>query len=298
MNNTTRLQPSFPPYAQTVVGIVFGILLLLTIVLNVMALRVLYRTRARYSVLFSVYLAHVFLSNILVNLLDIPFDFFDKMFPGHLTFTPCIVYSYVNWMLFAILTNAHLLITLNRVWAVVHPFSYHRLQHSLRLAVGSCAVTWLFVHVCAGPLFIYRIYRLNEHDTCLIDMTDYSPAQSIPVQIWETAVFAVLFVVPIVSIVALYPWIAWKRKQAKRFLRRDSTKVARQSVTDGKTFRVLMVLTGSLLFSWIPELIWWIMQDWVGIDAAVYAVIDLVLDMTWAAQGLLDPTLFIMVLRE
>ncbi|XP_055351794.1 C3a anaphylatoxin chemotactic receptor-like [Paramacrobiotus metropolitanus] len=298
MNNTTTEfdhTADHAPFSGRTILAVYAAILTLIIVSNTAALIILYRTKNNgYSAAFTTYLVHLFTVNILTNLLDIPLDIVEKAYSALLTPPQCALYTYVNWALMAVLVYSHLAITLNRLWAVVHPHSYRK-RHTLRLAVGVCCSIWIVVHLCAVPLFAYRLTHQPENDVCLLDMTDYSSDLSVPVQIWGTVVFVVLFLLPTLAIVLLYPLIEGIRQRARRrvAITSGSSLYGRKMVADPRTFRMLLALTVSLLCTWMPQLIWLLLEDWITLDPVTQDLVDLVLDYTWTVQALLDPIMFI-----
>ncbi|XP_055351793.1 type-1 angiotensin II receptor-like [Paramacrobiotus metropolitanus] len=301
MNNTTTTNfnriTDHTSFNDRTILAVYVVILTLIIAINTAALVILYRTKRNgYSAAFSFYLVHLFIMNILTNLLDIPLDIAEKAYSACLTATQCAFYTYVNWALMAVLVYSHLAITLNRLWAVLHPHSY-RQRHTLRLAVGICCLIWIVVHLCVVPLFAYRLTHQSENDVCLLDMTDYSSDLSVPVQIWGTVVFVVLFLLLTLAIVLLYPLIEGIRQRARRrvAITSGSSLYGRKMVADPRTFRMLLALTVSLLCAWMPQLIWLLLEDWITLDPVTQDLVDLVLDYTWTVQALLDPIMFIAV---
>ncbi|XP_055351789.1 type-1 angiotensin II receptor B-like [Paramacrobiotus metropolitanus] len=222
MNNSTltelefnRTEAAHDPVNGRAMLTVYIIILTLTVVTNATALIILYRTKSSgYSAAFGIYLIHLFTMNILSNLLDIPLDIAEKVYSVRFTAAHCALYTYVNWALMAVLVYSHLAITLNRLWAVLHPHSY-RQRHTLQLAVGICCLIWIVVHLCAVPLFAYRLTHQSENDVCLLDMTDYSSDLSVPVQIWETKVvadprtFRMLLALTVSLLCAWMPQLIW-----------------------------------------------------------------------------------------
>ncbi|XP_055351790.1 cholecystokinin receptor type A-like [Paramacrobiotus metropolitanus] len=290
--NRTAAHTSFS--GQTILAVYIAILTLI-IASNATALVILHRTKSNgYSAAFSFYLVHLFTMNILTNLLDIPLDIAEKVYSARLTTVVCVLYSYVNWVLVSVLVYSHLAITLNRLWAVLHPHSY-RQRHTLRLAVGICCLIWIVVHLCVVPLFAYRLTHQSENDVCLLDMTNYSPGFSLRVQTWETSIFVLLFLLPTLAIVLLYPLIEGLRQRARRrvAINNESLYGRKKMVADPRTFRMLLALTVSLLCAWLPQLIWLLLKGWVALDRATKDMVDLVLDFTWTVQALLDPVMFI-----
>ncbi|XP_055336777.1 chemerin-like receptor 1 [Paramacrobiotus metropolitanus] len=315
MNNSTRADEwdttdFLSTYTATIiVASVYSLILLLIIVFNIQALWSLYKAKTEHSTSFSVYLAHLFVMNVLASVTVVPLDVVDTLLSDNLTISQCAFATFANWALFAVVVNSHLLITINRLWAVLWPHNYREV-HSIRFAGLSCLILWLYVFVWILPVFTHRISHTDDY-RCRLDLMDFPLNQQTSVSVWEGATFVVTFFVPVAVVIAVYPIIEYKRRRAMFLRVRPAPKVDSQQHSGGssrrraghnpdpRTFRILMTLTCSLLFSWMPQLCWDLVQYQVQyqMDPSVYALVDLILNLFWTAQAVIDPILFIFVFR-
>lgn len=67
----------------------------------------------------------------------------------------CTVYNYKT-MLESVIMHSHLLIAINRMWAVIFPMHYRR-HHSRRMAICQCVATWVYVSAYMLPLSTHDI---------------------------------------------------------------------------------------------------------------------------------------------
>ncbi|XP_055336547.1 proteinase-activated receptor 3-like [Paramacrobiotus metropolitanus] len=177
MNNSTRADDwktadVLSPYSATViVASVYSLILLLIIIFNILALWSLYRAKTEHSTSFSVYLAHLFVMNILASITVVPLDVVDTLLNNNLTANQCAFAIFSNRGLFAIVVNSHLLITINRLWAVLWPHNYREV-HTVRFAGLSCLILWLYVFVWVLPAFTYRVSHTTDYP-CHLDIMDF-----------------------------------------------------------------------------------------------------------------------------
>jgi hypothetical protein len=101
---------------------------------------------------FNIYLINLLVSNIASIVLRYPLIIYSsfKWSFGHAT---CTFSLYGIFIIGAVAENAHLLIGVNRLWAVIFPISY-RSHHSVKTAVFLCAGMWLYVHLIAMPIWL------------------------------------------------------------------------------------------------------------------------------------------------
>ena len=109
----------------------------------------------------------------------------------------------------ACICNCHMLIAINRMWAVSFPISY-RSMHSTRTAVALCIVVWLYVHVGVGPpVIIDALYFHLPEETfgCLVN----APEQTT----WEI-VIEVIYWLPQIVMLSAFPVTWWAKRKQKR----------------------------------------------------------------------------------
>ncbi|OQV25512.1 hypothetical protein BV898_00452 [Hypsibius exemplaris] len=150
---------------------------LLTCVLGIIFNSTLLLLLVRVSTLrtsFNVYLINLLVANLICVMISYPMDLMTnlnsmKWLIGN---AACTAYLYNVIVLQAGIFHCHLLIAVNRIWAVVHPISYRSI-HSVRTACCLCLVMWVYVHVVAAPEFILdALYYRQPVETygCFINM--------------------------------------------------------------------------------------------------------------------------------
>ncbi|OQV17642.1 hypothetical protein BV898_08266 [Hypsibius exemplaris] len=96
---------------------------------------------------FNMYLINLLLANLACLLIQYPLEFLFGLYKtwfmgGH----ACTAYIYGYFVMQAAVKNAHQLIAINRIWAIIHPLSY-RTYHSTKFAVLFCLGMWIYVHL-------------------------------------------------------------------------------------------------------------------------------------------------------
>lgn len=70
----------------------------------------------------------------------------------------CTLYLYVHWIVSPWQSNCHVLITLNRLWAVAFPVNY-RNYHNKKVAIAICTGVGIFSHAYSLPRYVFdRLY--------------------------------------------------------------------------------------------------------------------------------------------
>jgi hypothetical protein len=126
----------------------------------------------------------------------------------------CTLYLYACNVLQGVILNAHQLIAINRIWAVVHPISY-RSHHSVRTATILCVSMWVYVHLVVGPILLADTlyYRLPiEINGCLMNVL----AQPT----FNLVSSLVIFDWPEVLILLAFPIIHFTRKLRRKAAKR------------------------------------------------------------------------------
>ncbi|OWA50759.1 hypothetical protein BV898_15265 [Hypsibius exemplaris] len=160
---------------------------------------------------------HVYLINLLVTylayaVLFMPLEVITNLYTTWWLGSAVCTYSiYGIWVFQAGMINSHLLITINRIWAVTFPHSY-RLRHTGRVALLSVAGMWICLHCALLPGIILdaMYYRLPEDRTgCMINTNDTLGG-------WSMAVQIVIYDVPDAIILLAYPIICYQTFVARR----------------------------------------------------------------------------------
>ncbi|XP_055353245.1 5-hydroxytryptamine receptor 1E-like [Paramacrobiotus metropolitanus] len=220
----------------------------------------------------------------------------------------CAVYLYVLYPLTACQLWAQALITLNRIWAIFHPFSY-RMMHTTRMAIFACTFLWAFIHIFGIPLIVTNVtwYRLPGTFYCAIN----EAAQPVTVHAFEIIMLDVTMCI----IYAAYPLLLYKvwssfRKRSMRVT--SSTKMgtftSRNSQNSSETARlplqnlkrrhvarrplvILWLLTISATVCCTPLCIVLLLVSWTAVqpNAFWYNLGSLL----YIVQPLLDPVVLI-----
>ena len=194
----------------TVAGLLTNGLVLLVIVVN-------------HTVLitpFNIYLINLLVGNLLNLILFFPLNVVHLVYGDYwwLGNSTCTFYIYGMYLLNASLGHGHLLITLNRLWAVTFPLSY-RSVHRQSLAIKLCLAKWAYLHVVVLPgLFLDALYHRQpvEKFGCSFNVTDEGQFN------WGVVVQIVMYDLPIVLIaicyiITAYATIKRYRKKAYSF---------------------------------------------------------------------------------
>lgn len=124
---------------------------------------------------FTVYVMALLSSNILYgmtrNLLDVVNGVYGTWWTGHFS---CDLYLYSNWVVYGYPPHCHILITINRIWAISYPISYRR-YHTKKTAVALCALMALYIHLVTFPGYMLDalFYRMPiAEDGCSLNAVE------------------------------------------------------------------------------------------------------------------------------
>lgn len=198
---------------------------------------------------------------------------------------------------------AHMIISLNRTWALILPLHY-RDRHSKKVALMGCISMWILVHAALLPRFIYDVVHRDfssSNEKC-----EFSDRR----KNWLIALQFALYVLPELVILMAFPVIAYKRRRRKvadhirAFRISDSTtsNPLRQLIQqaplegNGQAFVALALLTLSILICWTPKNVFVTITQFRAIEnsEAVYEIMDLIS----AVQLITDPVMFIMAFPD
>ena len=142
----------------------FNVFVLTTGLFTNLSVILLFVQNASLRTPFTIYLVNLLVANLMCSVVYYPLQLLNDLYAIWWTGTNvCTVYQYAQWIAQSAMCNAHLMIALNRLWAVTLPVSY-RQNHKKSMAVTICVATWVFVHVCLVPgLVLDALYhRLPE----------------------------------------------------------------------------------------------------------------------------------------
>ena len=164
---------------------------------------------------FNVYLMFLLTFNIINAVVVCPFDTLAVLYP-HWIFgaNMCSAYLYICWMTQAVIPHTHLLISLNRVWAVTAPHHY-RDHISKRLSMWSCVVIFAYVNAMLLPLMILDVvkYRTNElANGCEVNvLAAGNLGAAVQYAVYDLPIILVIVLYPIIAVQVLRSWVAQKR---------------------------------------------------------------------------------------
>ncbi|XP_055349559.1 uncharacterized protein LOC129596347 [Paramacrobiotus metropolitanus] len=230
-----------------------------------------------------------------------------KQFPSSMAnITLCDFRSYVSWVITGIPLNLHVLIAVNRVWAIAFPYSYKN-RHSNWLAIALTFVVVAYVHIICLPGVIMNAlyYRLPfETDGCQVN-TDPGPMMA-----WDQLVMLLIYEFPIVFMAVAWIYVAIKQKQRRNAIANATTTAQLSAVTSAaqKTggrrgqystgFLVFSVLTASAILCWTPYetyyTVWAFIPDLTEADRRF---VNLCLAL-YLFQPVLDPLLTVVTMKD
>lgn len=118
----------------------------------------------------------------------------------------CGLVLYSRWAVIGFGQNVHLLICINRLWAVVNPNSY-RLYHNRRLTALLVISVAIYVNLWTLPGFIYYLIK---HFSGVYSTYGCNLQATADLAIWMKCVVITMFLVPELLIVIIYPIIYYK----------------------------------------------------------------------------------------
>ena len=175
---------------------------LLAFLANSLTLYIFVSTRSLHTP-FNIYLMFVLTFNIINAVVVCPLDTLAVLYP-HWIFGSkmCTAYLYLVWMTQGVIPHTHLLISLNRAWAVIFPHSYRR-RMSVKLSMGSCVGLVVYTNVMILPLIVLDAiqYRVDELENgCEVNILAAGGLGA--------ATQYIMYDFPIAMVILLYPVIA------------------------------------------------------------------------------------------
>lgn len=300
--------------SSTVIGLGISV----TVILLNTATLLCFLTDARLRVRpFSIYLISLVLSNLLFALLQGPVDVILRLSSQlWLEQLLCFSYHYSMFFVSGIQMFSHVLITINRGWAVTFPFSYQRM-HTRKLALTLCAAVWTTVHSVQLPFFLptmmnlrtpLQVYRCQEqyHPPVILQLSIYLVAWGIVVGAYPFVVYRhcqakgtrELNISLEVSSTGRSPMRQDNGEEQSDLSRSSPVRVAvsyRFKKESAHTFMVLTLLTSSTLIFWTPGVFTYTINSIAPIsDPVLFEVVLIIFTM----QSILDPLLFTLAIRD
>ncbi|XP_055347687.1 fMet-Leu-Phe receptor-like [Paramacrobiotus metropolitanus] len=274
---------------------------ILVIVLNGALLIILTTSYSLRISTFHVYVVNVTLANFLHAILVDPFSIITDIHGGVWIFSyaVCSFYQFSLWILSAAMQNAHALITLNRLWAIIFPIHY-RQTHRRTTAVLLCIGMWICILIILLPGMIpdatyYRL--LMDRDVCRVNSAGQVD--------WSITSHFLAYGLAEFIIVIAYPFIVYAHCRRKKTTGTSapttralpSATAAGQLPSQNKTrsskrLHILTLLTVSVFICWTPGSVVYSILPFRNIDIPLFA------DLLFAFQAALDPVLFMVTLPE
>ncbi|OQV17887.1 hypothetical protein BV898_08018 [Hypsibius exemplaris] len=152
---------------------------------------------------FTTYIMNLLVANLFNEIFQQPLTIISKL----RTFSSlgthfCTAFLYGSYIIHSLVYNSHFLITLNRIWAVTHPVSYHQ-YHTRKVALCTCLAFWMYIHLVMLPGFIQdaMFYRIPLSQGCyIVKQTQYA---------WFVTEQLMLYDIPLASLILAYPLICF-----------------------------------------------------------------------------------------
>ncbi|XP_055348567.1 protein trapped in endoderm-1-like [Paramacrobiotus metropolitanus] len=282
-------------------------LCILQLLLNFSMLLVIIRQQTLRTA-FSVYIIGLLSANIFYAACEYPLEILLALYSEWwMSRAACSFYLYQIWVFVAVPMHMHVLITINRLWALTFPLSYRNI-HSSKVAGLLCIGNVVYVHILCFPLFLIDelYYRVPlERFGCSLD--------TVNLNVYANVVNMMAFNMPIIIVVCSYPFILHKHLQRRKVWavnktdrtgvydkhdnpisthhRRGTESVANKHTAENvRPFLVLSMLTCSVFICWTPDQVYWTLDNFV--DTSGFVWLHHVGMVLYGLQAVLDPILF------
>ncbi|XP_055357370.1 rhodopsin-like [Paramacrobiotus metropolitanus] len=193
----------------------------------------------------------------------------------------CTVRPYFLYVVVPMIYHYHLLITLNRAWALFGPIFY-RARHNHAVAGILCGAVAVYAHVFMLPQVIldHVYYRLPLEKGCRLNLASQFVLTEFT-SIW-------MFDVPCVVIYVAYPFLLGKLLYRRRT--RPGTATAQHEAFN-RSFTLLTLYTFSSLVCWLPSMCYYtILSNYPSVRMG--PVVLQVTSTLYNLQPILDPLFF------
>ncbi|XP_055335699.1 chemerin-like receptor 2 [Paramacrobiotus metropolitanus] len=152
----------------------------------------------------------------------------------------CAVHVYDGWVISAVALHIHVLISVNRVWALYFPISYRR-HHTVKTACWIILTVIVYVHLmCLPGVILDAVYNNMPSKLCRLDRS--------MLRAWVKVVMIVVYDLPVLLMIGCYVSILIGQHKRLRIVHSlGSSFPGRHS-----GFAVLTTLTTSVVFCWTP----------------------------------------------
>ncbi|GAU97031.1 hypothetical protein RvY_08394 [Ramazzottius varieornatus] len=162
---------------------------------------------------FNYYIVNLCLTNLAFNFVY-PLDVLNERYPFHLPPLPfCVFFRYITYITPAQVNNAHLLLALNRLWAVTWPISYRQFHrtNSGFATVKVCATMWAYCSLCVLPGIV-----LDALEPRLPAEMYHCSSSAATQWAWQATTQILVYDIPIAITLVIYPFILYKTSQMAR----------------------------------------------------------------------------------
>ncbi|XP_055342564.1 5-hydroxytryptamine receptor 1B-like [Paramacrobiotus metropolitanus] len=254
---------------------------------------------------FSVYLLALYLANIFYILTSRPMEILDELYGLYPAagYPLCMLYLYQK-VSSIVPVLFHVLISLNRVWAVTFPVSY-RQRHTRRLAVYICLGTVAYVHFLNLPPYLvdtlkyYPPVYAKYHDCghVSVNFLDFPRVDEIINRLLPTFIVLTTYIFIIVK--------RWKRKAGNqvsasksltRTTQEQSLKTLETSRRSVKPFIVVSVTTASVLICYVPvQIVFFLVLFFrMNLPGSVYSAVTTL----YSLEMIVDPLMWMCSLHR
>ncbi|XP_055344563.1 neuropeptide FF receptor 1-like [Paramacrobiotus metropolitanus] len=247
---------------------------------------------------FAVYIITLLLANVVFCLTNNWMVIVDQTTPRWpLSEAACTLHMYTSWVFEGVTMHVHVLITLNRIWAVYFPHSY-RSKHTVRAALLMVLLMFAYVHVVALPGVVLDAINHRTSEFCSLNTNE--------LPLWTAVVMIVIYLGPIGFMGGAYPFLLMRYQHRRRVSIGPSLQRQwRQSLSEGhfnyrttdhrRGFLVLTAMTISVVVCWTPLQAYFTVAVFINVDLPLLRQVAYGL---YSVQGALDPVLIIMTMRD
>ncbi|XP_055329587.1 allatostatin-A receptor-like [Paramacrobiotus metropolitanus] len=201
----------------------------------------------------------------------------------------CTVHIYSIYVVAAVTLHIHLLISINRAWALFWPIGYKN-RHNAMVAGLLCLAMTIYVHILLLPVvFGGAQFRQSNARGCYLIIPGHFG--------WSTFAAVWVFQVPKVFIPVCYPFLLWKEVKRKKTLRRPAPGMeSAKKRGKSRPFMVLTLFTVCAVVCWIPSTVYYEMIKFI--PPRKLETLRNVQGTLFPLQALLDPVFFCLSLRN
>ncbi|OWA50869.1 hypothetical protein BV898_15372 [Hypsibius exemplaris] len=291
-NNVTIIIPIAAPI-WTSRALFYLLICIIGFICNGSTLLMILCDRQHRTASFNVYIIILLSTNLLASMVQYPLA---VMYERHRQIYYYIgkpawsVYLYCQNVLTTVMVNIHAIMAANRMWAILFPVSY-RSHHSRKLALITCLVAWVYVHIVEGGFVVIAILDMYYLQTDLKKFgCKIRPSQA--VLDWATVSDLLVFAIPVVFVIVSFPVVVVVRLKYQRqvFLERRRGLAPPVSVRRSSSkFVVLTVLTLCVAVFYAPQIFFYLRSDFTGVFGQTWFL--------YTCQAMVDPILFVLALE-